>query len=308
MARHGLAVPLLAGAMALGGGTAGASTISLDKAFPIGVAGARVEVSIGGENYGHLDLIARSVINPDTGSLSEDLRPQEFRVYACVSGDGSVRELRERECDGSVNIEREMIDVVLSATANPTSTVGVTSVGNSGLLDIAVGFVQAWMLPFYPADVLLMGTYELEFVQRPADALVPLTLMPIPGHPGLDDNLLGLRPDYTGDAVVTHGADLYSLFFNTDLLAPQKETGDITSDFGTLLSTLGQNACMPDSCQPGVFVLAVRIDNPGGVERRAKVLATATYSPGTLGVIPLPAAGWLLLSGLGALGLLRRRR
>jgi hypothetical protein len=56
---------------------------------------------------------------------------------------------------------------------------------------------------------------------------------------------------------------------------------------------------------PGVHDFTIDALVDGGVVATEKDRITV---PGTPGVIPLPAAGWLLLGGLGALGALSRRR
>lgn len=281
------AIPLLAACLAAAGSAADAATVSLEEAFAGLFSGIRIAVVLDGESYGTLDLPGPEGFNAD-GRLVDS-----FTVFAC---DGSVKVA----CDGSV---RETIQVAISASANPSESMAVTSTGTAANADIAIGAVYNWALPFLPADVELTGRYELEFPLLPGVLPIPpddakLTLAPLPGHPGLFDDMLGLRPDWADDAVATHGADFYELLFGDAAF----KSGSITT--GGSGTTLTEKACDIGQCLPRVLVTAFSVDNPAGAERRAYVEATASY---TAWVIPLPATGWLLLGALGLLALQRRR-
>jgi hypothetical protein len=275
MARLGLAIPVVAGVLTMGGGA---------TAAPVNFV--EVTVKIGEVRYDTLVL--------DAGEFNADGRLENrFEVYAC---DGSVN-LLQVACDGSV---REAIQIGVSATANPGITSSVQATGQSKELEIAVAFGIGFLLDPGVWDLTLEGTYEFERLRNPdlPNFAGNLTIGPWDEFLANPDTMLSGRVE--GETRVKLGSDVKSL-----LAGVLETSGPVTS--GAVPTGFSQIVCPAAGCGQRAQVISFSTHNPDEVLRRVKVSTTLKSERGTLQVIPLPAAGWLLLGGLAGLGLLRRR-
>lgn len=262
-----------------------------------GAGAASVGVSIFGQPFVFFDDIE---VQPNG-----DVRSERLDLIAC---DGSVR-LATETCDGSViNVQEIAID--LSFFRNPGSDVAVQVLGGSPLFDITVAF--AMFTPGFAGlyDLTLEGQYELERFRDATGAYLPgdIVLKSVDTYLPMPDHLTGGRFGHGNPIAVKHGMGDYVLPEFPQGQSPQPGnllvTGALMSGMDAM--TFGQVLCQAGDCEFTDTIISMMIDNPGGGDYRAKVYAQMTWQPSTA-VIPLPAAGWLLLGGLCLLAGLGRR-
>lgn len=252
-----------------------------------GVSAASIAVSVLGNPFVFFEIPTQP---------NGDVRGEQLNLVAC---DGSVR-LATEACDGSVRVEEIAIDI--SATRNPGTSVGVGLVGDSPDFEITVAFVSGWVLADGPYDLTLQGQFELERLRdKPGFDGGVITLTPSPVYPLMPDFLTGGR--FGTEFAIVHGTGPHVL---GDGMDDTFASGPLLTGGEALL--VGQVLCLSGSCTTVDAIVSMRVLNPGEALRRARVDAQMTWEPGTLAPIPLPAAGWMLLAGLGALGTLARRR
>ena len=256
----------------------------------------------------------------NNGSEADNLRLRHsFDFIVC---DGSVRVASglDVQCDGSV-MPQGYLQLAMSATFNPSITMnGVywdTSLnGNSNFglvagtgLSLTAGTLMEGVFEFGSVTVDRMATQELE-IQNPEnpDAITVRDLAWLgvdrefyligqvdgdiihtsarPPHPDADPILQGTSRDFTPDTPSLPYTCTFCTMFYTGLgfASPGRggDTGVTDPVTGELIQIYGTRT---------QFTVTFRVREP-----------TPTAP------IPLPAAGWLLLGGLGALGLAARRR
>ena len=228
------------------------------------------------------------------------------RSFDFVSCDGSVR----IACDGSV-IPAEAIALTLAVTKNPSISMGWTLTGSNPQRSVIAASVIAGLNPFAP-DALLIGSFEaamsLELQGPTLQAPDPEFEIRRDGELSFFAGRLGFDADLTPVTVIGTATDGFG--------DPVDPGGPLAIPAGTPGTPETFTRLTP--CQLFCDQKAVRfaLDAPGVPNQylpdgKRVVAGSVTFSFDLAPPpppIPLPAAGWLLLGGLGALALCARRR
>lgn len=266
--------------------TAFAISAALALAFPWAATAA--PVGLLELHYGDQQLTQAVRVNED-GSADR----QFFNFVTC---DGSVRE--GVACDGSV-IPSDSISIVVAASSNPGQTVSVTVTSFSESLGLAIYFLSGFGSTVPAYDLSLQGAYGVACINADGAAIEcrgDVTVGALPTTLDLENDLLAGQIE--GAFAVRHGSDPIML-----LAGASQTSGAITS--GGEEMSFGHFVCPVSGCINRASVISFLIDNPSGAYYQVALTSTLTFEPS---VIPLPAAGWLLITGIGALAALRRRR
>lgn len=281
-----------------------------------------LEISYEGVGDGPQAEISFFAVENNT-SLADNRRLD--RQIEALNCDGSVRlaHVGAGACDGSVMPVPVLETLSIQGTINPSITMSGVLTDNSLDGDSNFGIIASMGLAGFDPGTWLEGVLEMSSIFPQQVAVDPFTGNPEPVGPfdpildvAVRGEVLGVNRDFYLLGLVDFGIGGFTTVEDAMLRRSISDDSAIPQGMNrTFFELLGADPFQCPQCTTLSAGLGFASPGRGGVEdpgytgtRTSFGTTFRVYEVPGPAVIPLPAAGWLLLGGLGMLAALGRRR